>query len=241
MRVALNRQVKNLGSDVLRAERSEITGADNRGDAVLPTTTNEGAQGQWKLDIICCSKHRRTGRVDVGKCGMVQIQLHSYKLDCLTTINDGPILEWQENCRVGSHRGVIALTTSIVVEAENLKYAEVEPAVLEEPKPFLNHAFDGRTEVQLSPKSVKHNMELEGLQRESCLVYLEGAGALVDQHRGVGDGVQIHGRAPNRDWNQHLWGKGHAYDGLGGVHHRWKKESRQQLLEPQLMAEVLDV
>ena len=89
------------------------------------------------------------------------------------------------------------MTTSTVVKAENLKYAEVKPAVLEEPKPFLDHAFDGRAEVQLSPRSVKHDTELEGLQQESCLVYLEGVGALVDQHPGVNDGVQIHSCAPN--------------------------------------------
>ena len=118
----MNRQVKKLCPDVLRAEHLEITGADERGDAVLPTTTiYEGTQGQWKLDIICCSKHRRTGRVDVGKRSIVQIQLHPYELDGFTTIIDGPVLEWQENCRVGSRRGVVELTTSIVVEAENLK------------------------------------------------------------------------------------------------------------------------
>ena len=138
----MNRQVKKLCPDVLRAERLEITGADERGDAVLPTTTiYEGTQGQWKLDIICRSKHRRTGQVDVGKRGIVLIQLHSYKVDGFTTIIDGPILEWQKNCRVGGHPGVVDLTTSIVVEAENLKQAEVEPAVLEELKPFLDHAF----------------------------------------------------------------------------------------------------
>ncbi len=46
------------------------------------------------------------------------------------------------------------------------------------------------------------------MQRESGLVDLEGVGALVDQQCGVDDGVKIHGRAPNRDWNQRLWGKG---------------------------------
>ena len=118
----MNCQVENLGSDVLRAERSEITGADKRGNAVLPTTTiDEGAQGQWKLDIICRSKHRRAGRVDVGKRGVVQIQLHSYKLDGFTTTSNGPVLEWQEDCRVGSRRGIVDFTTSIVVKAENLK------------------------------------------------------------------------------------------------------------------------
>ena len=90
----MNRQVENLGSDVLRAEHSEITGADKRGDAVLPTTgIDKGVQGQWKLDIICRSKHHRTGRVDIGKRGVVQIQLHLYKLDGFTTISDGPVLE----------------------------------------------------------------------------------------------------------------------------------------------------
>ena len=160
----MNCQVKNLGSDVLRAEHSAITGANKPGDAVLPTTTiDKDAQGQWKLDIICPLKHCRTDWVDVGKRGVVQIQLHSYKLDGFTTIRDGPILEWQENCQVGGHCGVIDLTTSIVVKAKNLKYAEVEPAVLEEPKLFLDHAFDRCAEVQLSPKSIKHDTELKGL------------------------------------------------------------------------------
>ena len=127
------------------------------------------------------------------------------------------------------------------MEAESLNLAEVKPAVLKEPKPFLDHAFDGRTEVWLSPKSAKHDMELKGLQRESGLVDLEGVGALMDQHRGVNDGVQIHNRMLNRDQNQRLWGEGRAHDFLGGVRHRRKKKSRQQLLEPQLMAEVLDV
>ena len=118
----MNCQVENLCPDVLRAGRSEITGVDECGDAVLPTTIiYEGPQGQWKFDIICRLKHRRTGRVDVGKRSIVQIQLHPYELDGFTTIIDGPVLEWQENCRVGSRRGVIELTTSIVVEAENLK------------------------------------------------------------------------------------------------------------------------
>jgi hypothetical protein len=35
----LNGQVEDLGADVLRAERTEVTGADKRGDAVLTTTT----------------------------------------------------------------------------------------------------------------------------------------------------------------------------------------------------------
>jgi hypothetical protein len=118
----LNRQVEDLGADVLWAERTEVTGADERGDAVLTTTTiDEGAQGQWKLDVVRRSKHRRTGRVDIGKRGVVQIQLHSYELDGFTTIIDGPVLEWQENCRVGGRCGVVDLATSIVVEAENLK------------------------------------------------------------------------------------------------------------------------
>ena len=186
-----------MGSDILRAEHSEITEANERGDSVPTTTIEEGAQGQWKLNIICCSKHRRTGRVDVSKRGIVQIQLHLYEFDGFTTISNGPVLEWQENCWVGGHRGVIDLTTSIVVKAENLKYAEVEPVVLEEPKPFLDHAFNECAEVQLSPKSVKHDTEFEGLRRKCCLVYLEGVGALVDLHHGVDNGVQIHGRAPN--------------------------------------------
>jgi len=118
----LNHQVKNLCPDLLRAERSEITGANERGDAVLHTIPiHKGMQGQWKLDIICCSKHRRTGRVDIGKRGVVQIQLHLHELDGFTTIIDGPILEWQKNFRVGDRRGIVDLTTSIVVEAENLK------------------------------------------------------------------------------------------------------------------------
>ena len=83
------------------------------------------------------------------------------------------------------------------MKAENLKYAEVKPAVLEELKPNLDHVFDGCAEVQLSPKSVKHNTELKGLQRESCLVHSEGVGTLMDQHRGVDNGVQIHSPVPN--------------------------------------------
>ncbi len=54
---------------------------------------------------------------------------------------------------------------------------------------------------------------------DGCLVYLEGVGALVDLHRRVDDGIQIHGRAPNGDWNQHLGGEESAHDGLGGVRH----------------------
>ena len=100
----------------------EITGANERGDAVLHTIPiHKGTQGQWKLNIICHSKHRRTRRVDIGKYGIVRIQLHLHKLDGFMTIIDGPILEWQNNCRVGDHRGIIDLTTSIVVEAEKLK------------------------------------------------------------------------------------------------------------------------
>jgi hypothetical protein len=118
----LNRQVEDLGADVLWAERTEVTGADERGDAVLTTTTiDKGTQGQWKLDVVRCSKHRRTGRVDNGKRGIIQIQLHLHELDGFTTIIDGPILEWQKNFRVGDRRGIVDLTTSIVVEAENLK------------------------------------------------------------------------------------------------------------------------
>jgi hypothetical protein len=71
-------------------------------------------------------------------------------------------------------------------------------------------------------------MELKGLQGESSLVDLEGVGMLMDQHRGANDRVQIHGHAPNQDRNQHLWGEGRAYDGLGSIRYWQKKESQQQ-------------
>ncbi len=118
----MNRQVENLCPNLLRAERLEITGANERGDAVLHTIPiHKGTQGPWKLDIICCLKHCRTGRVDIGKRGVVQIQLHSHKLGGFMAIIDGLVLEWQKNRRVGDRRGIVDLTTSIVVEAENLK------------------------------------------------------------------------------------------------------------------------
>ena len=50
------------------------------------------------------------------------------------------------------------------------------------------------------------------------------------EHCGVDNGVQIHGHVPNRDWNQHLRGKGPVHNGLDGIRHWRTKESRQQLL-----------
>jgi hypothetical protein len=67
------------------------------------------------------------------------------------------------------------------MEAQYLKQLKVKPAVLKEP-PFFEHALDRSAEVQLSPKHVKHDAEVEGLRCESRLVNLEGISMLVNHH-----------------------------------------------------------
>jgi hypothetical protein len=42
------------------------------------------------------------------------------------------------------------------MEAQYGEMIKIEPAVLKQPKPFLDHAFNGRAQVQLGAKGVEH-------------------------------------------------------------------------------------
>jgi hypothetical protein len=168
----------------------EVFGTIKRKEVVIPPIPiHQSTQGLGEFDIICSLEYRRSWRVDVCKLLIVKVELYSDKLDGFATLIQSAILDRQENHRVGGHPRVFDLTTSLVMEAQYLKQLKGEPAVLKELEPFFDHALDRSAEVQMNPKLVEHDAEVEGLRGKSCLINLEGVGTLVNHHRVVDNGV----------------------------------------------------
>ncbi len=176
--------------DLFWGKHTEVIGTIEHKEVVIPPVLiHQSTQGLGEFNIICSSEYRRSWRVDVCKLPIVEVELYSDKLDGFATLIQSAILDRQENRWVGGRHRVVNLATSLVMEAQHLKQLKVEPAVLKELEPFFDHALDGSSEVQLSPKCVGHDAEVKGLGGESHLVDLEGIGTLVNHHRVVKDRV----------------------------------------------------
>ena len=92
---------------------------------------------------------------------------------------------------------VVDLVSFGIVEAQDLKRLEVTPAIVEISKPIIDYTFDRCAQVQLVPKGIKLNAEVDVLQQKGCLVDMEGMGTLVRCHTWSDDGIEIGRRTTN--------------------------------------------
>ncbi len=92
---------------------------------------------------------------------------------------------------------VVDLVSFGIVEAQDLKRLEVTPAIIEISEPIVDYTFDRCAQVQLVPKGIKLNAEVDVLQQKGCLVDMEDMGTLVCCHTWIDDGIEIGRRTTN--------------------------------------------
>ena len=157
--------IEDIGLDLRRGKGSEVPRAVERRQSVgVAGPVGHLTSRLRQLDEILNSERRGAWVRYSDKVDEVDRELNADKLDVLAARVERAVDYRQEDrwvCRGGR---VADLVASGVVEAQHLQDAEIAPAVVEVPQPVVYHAFDRRAEVQLVPKGVELNAEVDILR-----------------------------------------------------------------------------
>jgi hypothetical protein len=137
----------------------------------------------------------------------VDRELYAHELDVPATSGNGTIDDEQADRQAPCNCCVVDLTAFLVVEAQDDKLAEVEPAVVVVVESVMNHPIDCSAEVQLMAKGIELNLEVDALGGQCHLVNMEGVSTLMGFHTWVNNRVQIGGGEADIDWYKRARGK----------------------------------
>ncbi len=86
----------------------------------------------WELDVILGAKDGVAGRLEGDKCGKVQVELDTRKLDIgPAALVRSTILDWNENSRVCCSHSINNLSSRIIMIQQDREVCEVAPIAVE--------------------------------------------------------------------------------------------------------------
>ena len=75
------------------------------------------------------------------------------------------------------------------MEAQDSQQGEITPSVIKIPEPIVDYAVDCGTQVQLVPKGIELNSEVDILRQEGGFIDVKRMGALVSGHGLIDDRI----------------------------------------------------